>query len=102
MRLAARHLVPVAACACVAVGFTAFGCSLGLDASLIGRDAAADSDGEALQDGAPPTDGGDAKAPPGDAGKSDAPVSVDAGACNTNADCQGAADAGGACVTSAT
>jgi hypothetical protein len=100
MRLA-RHLVPVAACACVAVGLTAFGCSLGLDPSLIGQDAAVASDAEG-QDGSALSDGGDAKAPPGDAGKPDSPISVDAGACNTNADCQAAASAGGSCVTAAT
>lgn len=40
---------------------------------------------------------------PGDSTlSSDAPISVDAGACNTDADCMAAAAAGGACVTSAT
>jgi hypothetical protein len=106
MRLPVRRLipvlVPVAACASIAAGLTAFGCSLGLDPSLIGQqDAAAVSDAEG-PDGAPPSDAGDAKAPPVDAGKSDAPISVDAGACNTNADCQAAAAGGGSCVTSAT
>ncbi len=101
MRLAVRRFVPIAACACLAVGFTAFGCSLGLDASLIGQDAAGVRMDDVLQDGAVPIDGGDGKAPSGDAAKPDAPINVDAGACNTNTDCQGAAAAGGACVTSA-
>ncbi len=94
----ARHLLALGAFASVAAGLAAFGCSLGLDPSLIGQDAAASSDGSNLQEATLPGDAGDAQVP-GDAGKSDAPVKVDAGACNTNADCQAAAAAAGACST---
>jgi hypothetical protein len=103
VRLTGRQLVSLAAFASVAAGLAAFGCSLGLDPSLIGQEGGASSDAQVLGDAPlPTTDGGDSQAPPGDSGKSDAPVKVDAGACNTNADCQAAAAAGGACVTKAT
>jgi hypothetical protein len=103
MRLAGRHLLSVAAVASAGAGLAAFGCSLGLDPSLIGQEGGTGSDASGPE-GGPPGDGGitDTGGHPGDSTtKSDAPVVVDAGACNTDSDCTSAAAAGGACVTSA-
>jgi hypothetical protein len=99
MRLPGRHLLTLAAVASAAAGLAAFGCSLGLDPSLIGQEGGAGTEG-GPQEGGSPGDAGDAQnMHPGDSTTaSDAPVSVDAGACNTNADCQAAAAAGGACI----
>ncbi len=91
-------------------GLTALGCSLGLDASLIGQaqgDASVDGaggDAPTATDGA--MTGSDAEGGPvktGDAASAgDAGIVLDAGQCATDADCKTAAAAGGACVTSAT
>jgi hypothetical protein len=103
MRRTPRHLLSLAAAASAAAGLTAFGCSLGLDPSLIGAEGGAGTDASGPQEGGPPGDGGDGQTThPGDSSlASDAPLSVDAGACNTDSDCMAAAAAGGACVTSA-
>lgn len=102
MRRTARTLLALGTFVSAAAGLAAFGCSLGLDASLIGQDGGLGGDALPQEGGPPPVDAGDAQSMhPGDsAAASDAPLSVDAGACNTNADCQAAAAAGGACITS--
>ncbi|MGD0525174.1 MAG: hypothetical protein ABSE49_08530 [Polyangiaceae bacterium] len=93
-----RRLAGLALACSVGVAAADVGCSLGLDHSLIGADAGDDvsSPVEAAVDapGKPP---GDSKAPP-----SDAMVTVDAGACSTDTDCQSEAAPAGACVTAAT
>jgi hypothetical protein len=97
--LTGRRLASVAIFTSVAAGLTAFGCSLGLNPALINQDGGETAD-TSLSDGGP-GDGGDSRAPAGDA-KLDGPLSVDAGACSTNAECAAAGAAAGACVTSAT
>jgi hypothetical protein len=73
------------------------GCSLGLDHSLIGADAGDDvsTPMEAAVD-APMKPPVDSQAPPGDA-----KVTVDAGACSKDSDCQAEAAPAGACVSAA-
>src|SRR5579863_8910383 len=92
---------------------TAFGCSLGLDRSLLSRDGSVDGAGDELEpdgegDGAPsdsPTDHTtDGPLPDGQDGAGDSPSSssVDGGTCNKDEDCQGLAGDAGGCVHSAT
>jgi hypothetical protein len=81
----------------VAGAVAAVGCSLGLDKSLIGVDAGDDASAsvEAATDSAA-EHVGDSKAPP-----TDAKITVDAGACSTDTDCQKEGAPAGACVTAA-
>jgi hypothetical protein len=82
----------------LSIAFAEVACSLGLDPSLIGSgnegDGSASSSG-GPGDGAFPADG-DAHFPP-----TDAPPTLDAGACTKDSDCQTAAEAGAGCVTDA-
>lgn len=103
MRLARRRSALLVIASSIAGGVAAFGCSLGLDPSLIGQqdEAGADAPG-APQDSAASPEGDVKAAPPSDAkGPTDASISVDGGGCSSDADCAAAADAGGGCVTSA-
>lgn len=99
MRAQSRRRLAALALACSVTGASsAVGCSLGLDRSLIGVDAGDDSSAPGVDSGKdtsvkPPSD---SQAPP-----SDAKVTVDAGACNQDSDCQGEAAPAGACVTAA-
>ena len=98
-----RQIASVVALGSAAAGLAAFGCSLGLDPSLIGQQDAGVTDAEPLGDGAAAVDS-DAKAPPltDSATSPDAPIVVGASGCTADADCKAAAAAGGGCVTSAT
>jgi len=92
-----RRLAGFALGCSVAWAVAAAGCSLGLDKSLIGADAG--DDGSAIVEAAsdsPVKPPGDSQAPP-----SDAKVTVDAGACSTDTDCQKEGAPAGACVTAA-
>lgn len=98
----ARRLAGGLILAAAAQSLAAFGCSLGLDASLIGKDASAD--GAGITDSGPIGDA-DAKVTShadGADGVADVTVGGDGGACTTDADCMAAAAAGGACVSGAT
>jgi hypothetical protein len=81
----------LAACASLAAASAHAGCSLGLDASLIG--AAADA---ASESGDAP--GGDTEASPMDAPPSDGGVVIPVGQCQTDADCAAEAKNAGACI----
>jgi len=106
---AKRRLVGLAVVASIAaIGLVApaIGCSLGLDPSLIGADAAVDgleSDGplgDAPSDA--PSDTRHADGPADAAADALPPPGAGAGACSTDADCKAAVgDAAAGCVTSA-
>jgi hypothetical protein len=92
-----RRLAGLALGCSVAGSVAAVGCSLGLDHSLIGADAGDDGGTpfEASGD-SPVKPPGDGQTPP-----SDAKITVDAGACSTDTDCQKEGAPAGACVTAA-
>jgi hypothetical protein len=95
---AKRRLAGLALAAAVTGAGSAVGCSLGLDKTLIGADAG--DDGTTPAEGSTsdsPVKPGDSQAPP-----SDAKLTVDAGACSKDSDCQAEAAPAGACVTAAT
>jgi hypothetical protein len=98
-----RRLASFAAIALALAALAAFGCSLGLPSSVGQQDSGNPSGDSAGMDSGALRDGDASVAPMSDAPlASDAPLVVDAGACQTDADCKAAAAAGGACVTSAT
>jgi hypothetical protein len=93
-----RAVRSLAAALVVAVAVAEVSCSLGLDASLI--DAGGGDDGTA-----PTVEGGADVSAQHDADAhsvpTDAPLTIDAGACTRDSDCQTAAEAGAGCVTAA-
>lgn len=92
-----RRLAGLALGCGVAGTVAAVGCSLGLDKSLIGADAGDDgSVGAEASGDSPVKPMGDSQAPP-----TDAKVTVDAGACSTDTDCQKEGAPAGSCVTAA-
>jgi hypothetical protein len=101
MRMRARRrLGAVVIAASLCGGAAPFGCSLGLDPSLIGRDASAE-DATSGDGSLSEAMSGDATPPPKDAKPTDGPAPGDGGACSTDADCAGVAADAGTCVTSA-
>ena len=97
----ARHFALVLVAGSVAGALAVFGCSLGLDPSLMNQQDSGVADAMTAVDGDAASTG-DAPTPPKDSmAGGDGMVPLGAGQCATDKDCQAAAGDAGGCVTSA-